>query len=222
MSVNINNNIEYGNLFESTFKKHLNILKEDQSDSELQNVFSKAIVASKKIPVVNNTTDLNQIPQTEEFGANSIIEIISFILSVPVFIKYLGFLAKTIKTGYDKIVNNKKTPEEQQLFYEKFLHASEKAVEYIEKGIQFTLEKLGVFKRVGIKDEKIKKQVSQIVYLLIVFACMVNTVVEFGKVVEMIKSKHIFTSLGTTLKNSIDIFESGKEIQAKILAIVNN
>jgi hypothetical protein len=220
-------NIQFGNLFESTFEKHkklLNLNENSEAENEFHSAFNQAISAAKKLPQVT-TADANtgtnaQPTQNENAGAFNILDLIAFIFTVPIAIKYLGYLIRGVRISCDKLLGRTKEQGEKHDLAEKFFRAAEKVSDTIEAGIQFSLEKLGIFKKAKITDEKTKKEVVKVIYILLVLCCVFRSFNELHEIWELIKEKQIFASAGNALRTAIDFFESGKDIREKVIAVV--
>lgn len=219
-------NIQFGNLFESTFEKHkklLNLNENSEAENEFHSAFNQAISAARKLPQVTaadaNSTNA-QPPQNENAEAFSILDLIAFIFTIPIAIKYLGYLIRGVRVSCDKLLGRTKEQRAKHDLAEKFFRAAEKVSNTIEAGIQFSLEKLGIFKKAKITEEKTKKEVVKVIYILLVLCCVFRSFNELHEIWELIKEKQIFASAGNALRTAIDFFESGKDIREKVVAVV--
>jgi hypothetical protein len=95
-------NTKFGELFESTFEKHKKLLQlneNSEAENEFHSAFNQAISAAKKLPQITapDVTKTNaQTPQNENADAFSILDLIAFIFSIPIAIKYLGYLIRGV------------------------------------------------------------------------------------------------------------------------------
>jgi hypothetical protein len=188
-------NTKFGELFESTFEKHKKLLQlneNSEAENEFHSAFNQAISAAKKLPQITapDVTKTNaQTPQNENADAFSILDLIAFIFSIPIAIKYLGYLIRGVRVSCDKILRRSKAQQEKHDLAEKFFRAAEKVSDTIERGIQFALEKLGIFKKAKITNEKTKKEVVKVIYILLVLCCVFRSFNELGEIWHLIKEK---------------------------------